>query len=44
MIAVTKFKSTKINFEELFGLPTKIRSHKNYPPYGIVVAPPKKTH
>ena len=31
---VTKFKTTKINFEGLFGLSTEIRPHENYPPYG----------
>ena len=35
LVAVTKFKTTKINFEGLFGLSTKIRSHENYPPYGM---------
>ena len=32
--AVTIFKTTKINFEGLFRLSTKIRPHENYPPYG----------
>ena len=31
LVAVTKFKTTKINFESLFGLSTKIRPHENYP-------------
>ena len=35
LVAVTKFKTTKINFEGLFGLSTKIRPHENCPPYGI---------
>ena len=35
LVAVTKFKTTKINFKGLFGLFTKIRPHENYPPYGI---------
>ena len=30
LVAVTKFKTTKINFEGLFGLSTKIRPHENY--------------
>ena len=34
LVAVTKFKTTKINFEGLFGLSMKIRPHENYPPYG----------
>ena len=36
LVAVTKFKTTKINFECLFGLSTKISPHENYPPYGII--------
>ena len=36
LVAVTKFKTTKINFEGLFGLSTKIRLHENYPPYNII--------
>ena len=35
LVAVTKFKTTKINFEDLFGLSTKISTHENYLPYGI---------
>ena len=34
--AVTKFKTTKINFEGLFGLSMKIRPRENYPPYGMM--------
>ena len=36
LLAVTKFKTTKINFEGLFGLSTKIRPHEDYPPYGTM--------
>ena len=35
LVAVTKFKTTKISFEGLFGLSTKISMHENYLPYGI---------
>ena len=35
LVAVTKFKTMKINFEGLFGLFTIIRPHENYPPYGM---------
>ena len=35
LIAATKFKTTKINFGDLFGLSTKINTHENYPLYGI---------
>ena len=35
LVAVTKFKTTKMNFQGLFGLSTKISPHENYPPYGI---------
>ena len=34
LVAVTKFKTTKINFEGFFGLSTKISTHENHPPYG----------
>ena len=34
LVTVMKFKTTKINFERLFGLSTKISTHENYPPYG----------
>ena len=35
LIAATKFKTTKINFRGLFGLSTKINTHKNYLLYGM---------
>ena len=41
LVAITKFKITKINVEGLFGLSTKIRPHKNYPPYGIPFLEPE---
>ena len=34
LVAVTKFKTMKINFEVPFGLFTKYRPYENYPPYG----------
>ena len=36
LVAVTKFKTTKINFEGLFWLSTKIIPHENYLPYSII--------
>ena len=30
LVAVMKFKTTKINFEGLFGLSTKISNHEKY--------------
>ena len=35
LVAITKFKTTKINFEGLFELSTKISTHENYPPYSM---------
>ena len=37
LVAIMKFKTTKINFEGLFRFSMKIRPHENYPPYGIGV-------
>ena len=36
LIAATQFKTTKINFGDLFGLSTKINTHENYALYGIM--------
>ena len=35
LVAVTKFKTTNINVEGLFGLSMKTSTHENYPPYGM---------
>ena len=43
LIAATKFKTTKINFEGLFGFSTKINTHKNYPLYGILATDTSRT-